>query len=126
REAHHEEETVRERGAVMTSTGRMAQEGLLEDSAAAITLIIDLTQWDLESATRHVEAILRRIVRMDVALIAVVKEVPSAIPDSRVTFVESGSQFGAVERLSLALQMVSSPLCFLSSTAVEFSSEMLE
>lgn len=89
-------------------------------------VVVDLSCGPAAAVRDVGEALIRATARDDVEFLIIVGEAPEGAFDDRMTFVEAGPGFGAVERLSLALQMARSEHVLVGSTAVHFESNLID
>ena len=96
------------------------------DPQAEFAVVFDLSQHPLTHVNQEIARTLHQFDRADLQLLFIVAEPVGDIADSRVTLVEAGGQFDAVERLSLALQLVTAPRALVASTSVTLSTAVVD
>lgn len=97
-----------------------------DEPQAVFAVVLDLSQHQLAHVERVIARTLDECDRTDLQLLFIVAEPVGDVVDSRVTLVEAGGQFDAVERLSLALQLVTAPRALVASTSVELSAAVVD
>lgn len=93
---------------------------------AEFAVVFDLSQHPLTHVDQEIARTLHQFDRADLQLLFIVAEPVGDIADSRATLVEAGGQFDAVERLSLALQLVTAPRALVASTSVTLSTAVVD
>ncbi|MDO4783498.1 MAG: hypothetical protein Q3997_00185 [Propionibacteriaceae bacterium] len=86
------------------------------------SFVVDLSQFDADDAIRHLTSLAGALRGHPFSLIAIVDSAPESVADlENLTLVETGTELNPVSRIGLAMQLVSSPFCVVSSTAVNLS-----
>lgn len=94
---------------------------------SGFSFIVDLTQFTADAADRHLTTLASALRGSQVSLIAIVASAPHLETEVEdLTLVETGAELNPVSRIGLAMQLVTTPLCLVSATAVSLSAETVE
>lgn len=86
------------------------------------SFVADLSQFDADDAIRHLRSLAGALRGHPFSLVAIVDSAPESVADlENLTLVETGTELNPVGRIGLAMQLVSTPFCVVSSTAVNLS-----
>lgn len=93
---------------------------------ATLAVVVDLSQHSRSHADSAIGKLVAECDREDLQFLFIVAGPLVDLDDHRVTLVEAGAGFDAVERISLALQLVSAERALVASTSVELRAETVD